>query len=203
MDHTVHNQLISFIWSIADDCLRDVYVRGKYRDVILPMFVLRRLDCLLEDTNAEVLEQFKVQTGEPGVTALESERRCDPAGYRFYNTSPWTLQKLVDTSANNRQSLEVNFKAYLDGFSANIKEIIEKFELRNQIKRMVELDVLRLVLEKFVDPHINLSTREVTDPEGRKLPPLTNHGMGVVFEELIRKFNEENNEEAGETLYPS
>ena len=202
MDHTVHNKLVSFIWSIADDCLRDVYVRGKYRDVILPMFVLRRLDCLLEDSKDTVLEEVRFQREEAGFTDLDPEGLREASGTVFYNTSEWTLKKLIKTASNNRQILEANFRAYLDGFSDNVKEIIDKFELRNQIKRMVEADVLLDVLEKFTSERINLSTHEAVDPDGRRLTPLTNLGMGYVFEELIRKFNEENNEEAGEHFTP-
>ncbi len=202
MDHTVHNKLASFIWSIADDCLRDIYVRGKYRDVILPMFVLRRLDCLLEDTKDAVLEEVRFQREELDLTDLTPDGLCEASGYVFYNTSEWTLKKLIRTASNNRQILEANFKAYLDGFSDNVKEIIDKFELRNQIKRMVEADILLDVLEKFTSERINLSSYEAVDPDGRKLAPLTNLGMGYVFEELIRKFNEENNEEAGEHFTP-
>ena len=202
MDHTVHNKLVSFIWSIADDCLRDVYVRGKYRDVILPMFVLRRLDCLLEDSKDTVLEEVRFQREEAGFTDLDPEGLREASGTVFYNTSEWTLKKLIKTASNNRQILEANFRAYLDSFSDNVKEIIDKFELRNQIKRMVEADVLLDVLEKFTSERINLSAHEAVDPDGRRLAPLTNLGMGYVFEELIRKFNEENNEEAGEHFTP-
>jgi len=202
MDHTGHNKIVSFIWSIADDCLRDVYVRGKYRDVILPMFVLRRLDCLLEDSKNAVLEEVRFQREEAGFTDLDPEGLRAASGTVFYNTSEWTLKKLIKTASNNRQILEANFRAYLDGFSDNVKEIIDKFELRNQIKRMVEADVLLDVLEKFTSERINLSAHEAVDPDGRRLAPLTNLGMGYVFEELIRKFNEENNEEAGEHFTP-
>ncbi len=202
MDHSVHNKIVSFIWSIADDCLRDVYVRGKYRDVILPMFVLRRLDCLLEPTKDAVMEEVAFQRDDAGFTDLEPDGLREASGYVFYNTSPWTLKKLVDTAANNRQILEANFKAYLDGFSDNVKEIVDKFKLRAQVGHMAEKDVLLEVLEKFTSPTINLTPNEMRDPDGRKLPPLTNLGMGYVFEELIRKFNEENNEEAGEHFTP-
>jgi len=136
MDYTAHNKIVSFIWSIADDCLRDVYVRGKYRDVILPMFVLRRLDCLLEPSKEAVMEEVKFQRDEVGLTDLELEGLQEASGYVFYNTSPWTLQKLVDTAANNRQILEANFKAYLDGFSENVKEIVDKFKLRSLARHM-------------------------------------------------------------------
>ena len=202
MDAALQNRLVSFIWSIADDCLRDVYVRGKYRDVILPMFVLRRLDCLLEDTKEEVLEEVRFQREEAKFTTLDSDALKVASGSVFYNISDWTLTKLVKTATNNRQILEENFKAYLDGFSDNVKEIIQKFDLRSQIRKMVAADVLVDVLEKFTSPYINLSPHEVTDPDGRKLPGLSNLGMGYVFEELIRKFNEENNEEAGEHFTP-
>ncbi|WP_414545293.1 type I restriction-modification system subunit M [Nostoc sp. CCY0012] len=202
MDLSLQNKIVSFIWSIADDCLRDVYVRGKYRDVILPMFVLRRLDCLLEETKDAVTEEVRFQREEAGFTVLDPVALREASGYVFYNTSDWTLKKLVKTAANNRQILEANFKAYLDGFSDNVKEIIEKFELRNQIRRMVQADVLLDVLEKFTSPYINLSPHDTLDPEGRKLVGLSNLGMGYVFEELIRKFNEENNEEAGEHFTP-
>ncbi|AVH64136.1 type I restriction-modification system subunit M [Nostoc sp. 'Peltigera membranacea cyanobiont' N6] len=202
MDLSLQNKNVSFIWSIADDCLRDVYVRGKYRDVILPMFVLRRLDCLLEETKDAVLEEVRFQREEAEFTVLDSIGLREASGYVFYNTSDWTLKKLVKTASNNRQILEANFKAYLDGFSDNVKEIIEKFELRNQIRRLVQADVLLDVLEKFTSPYINLSPHDSLDPDGRKLPGLSNLGMGYVFEELIRKFNEENNEEAGEHFTP-
>ncbi|MGK7885807.1 MAG: N-6 DNA methylase [Crocosphaera sp.] len=202
MDYTVHNKIVSFIWQIADDCLRDIYVRGKYRDVILPMFVLRRLDCLLEPSKDAVLEEVRFQREEVKLTVLDDEGLRNTSGYVFYNISEWTLQRLVKTATNNRQILEKNFKAYLDGFSDNVKEIIAKFELRNQIKRMVEADVLLDVLQKFIDPRINLSPESTFDPDGNTLPALSNLAMGYVFEELIRKFNEENNEEAGEHFTP-
>ncbi len=202
MDQALQNKLVSFIWSIADDCLRDVYVRGKYRDVILPMFVLRRLDCLLEETKAVVTEEVRFQREDAGFTTLDPVALREASGYVFYNISDWTLKKLVNTATNNRQILETNFQVYLDGFSDNVKEIIEKFDLRSQIKRMVQADVLLEVLDKFVSPYINLSPKDALDPEGRKLPGLSNLGMGYVFEELIRKFNEENNEEAGEHFTP-
>jgi type I restriction enzyme M protein len=194
--------MVSFIWSIADDCLRDVFVRGKYRDVILPMFVLRRLDCLLEQTKEQVMEEVRFQREEAGLTELDADGLRDASGYVFYNISDWTLKKLVATAANNRQILETNFKTYLDGFSEDVKEIIDKFDLRSQIRKMSQADVLLDVLEKFTDPDINFSPEPVTNSNGIKLPGLSNLGMGYVFEELIRKFNEENNEEAGEHFTP-
>jgi type I restriction enzyme M protein len=202
MNQAVHNKSISFIWSIADDCLRDVYVRGKYRDVILPMVVLRRLDALLEPTKAAVLEELVFQKEEAKFTEWDENGLRQASGYVFYNTSEWTLQRLHDTATNNQQILQANFEDYLNGFSSNVKEIIEKFKLKSQVRHMASKDVLLNVLEKFTSPYINLTPFEKNDPEGRKLPPLTNLGMGYVFEELIRKFNEDNNEEAGEHFTP-
>lgn len=198
MDHSTHNKIVSFIWSIADDCLRDVFVRGKYRDVILPMFVLRRLDVLLEPSKAEVLEEVRFQRVEAGFSELEPQGLCDASGYVFYNTSQFTLKALL----GNPSQLEANFKNYIDGFSANVKEIIDHFDLRNLARKMAAADVLHNVIEKFVSEEINLSPEDKTGPDGRLLPGLSNLGMGYVFEELIRRFNEENNEEAGEHFTP-
>lgn len=202
MNTAVHNKLVSFIWSIADDCLRDVYVRGKYRDVILPMVVLRRLDALLEPTKDAVLEELTFQKKDLKITELDDSGLRQASGYVFYNTSEWTLQRLFDTATNSQQILQANVEDYLDGFSANVKEIIEKFKLKSQVRHMATKDVLLDVLEKFTSSYINLTPYEKKDPDGRKLPALSNLGMGYVFEELIRKFNEENNEEAGEHFTP-
>lgn len=202
MNQSIHNRLVSFIWSIADDCLRDVYVRGKYRDVILPMVVLRRLDELLIPTKDEVLKEVEFQRENFNSTEFYDQDLQDASGYVFYNTSKWTLNMLHATATNSQQILQANFEEYLDGFSPNVKEIIEKFKLKSQVKHMADKDVLLDVLEKFTSPYINLTPEEKEDPEGRKLPGLSNLGMGYVFEELIRKFNEENNEEAGEHFTP-
>ena len=202
MDTAVHNSLISFIWSIADDCLRDVYVRGKYRDVILPMVVLRRLDALLEPGKDKVMEELAFQRDEAGFTEWDEAGLRDTSGYVFYNVSEWTLKRLYDTATNNQQILQANVEDYLNGFSANVKEIIEKFTLKRQIRHMASKDILLDVLEKFTSPNINLTPLEKEDPDGRKMPALTNLGMGYVFEELVRKFNEDNNEEAGEHFTP-
>lgn len=188
MDNQVHNQIVSFIWGIADDCLRDIYVRGKYRDVILPMTVIRRLDALLEDTKPAVLEM---------------KEKLDAAGQAFCNASPFLLKDL--TSRAKKQTLKADFEAYLDGFSPNVKEILEKFKFRNQIDTMIEADILGAVIEKFVSSDINLSPNPIYKDEEKtilKHPGLDNHGMGTIFEELIRRFNEENNEEAGEHWTP-
>lgn len=168
MDQAVHNKLVSFIWSIADDCLRDIYVRGKYRDVILPMVVLRRLDALLEPTKDTVLEEVKFQKEEALLTELDENGLKDASGYVFYNTSPWTLLRLHNTATNSQQILEANFTEYLEGFSSNVKEIITKFNLQAQIKHMASKDVLLEVLEKFTSPNINLTTEQKKDSEGKR-----------------------------------
>ncbi len=202
MNQFAHNKLVSFIWSIADDCLRDVYVRGKYRDVILPMVVLRRLDTLLEPTKAAVLEEVRFQKEEMKATELDDAPLKAASGYVFFNTSKWTLKQLHATATNNQQILLANVEDYLNGFSDNVKEIISRFKLLEQMRHMANKQVLLDVLEKFISPYINLTPHPVEDPDGNTLPALSNLGMGYVFEELIRKFNEENNEEAGEHFTP-
>ncbi len=166
------------------------------------MVVLRRLDALLEPTKDKVMEELAFQRDEARFTEWDENGLRQASGYVFYNTSEWTLQRLHDTATNNQQILLANFEDYLNGFSNNVKEIIEKFKLKSQVRHMASKDVLLNVLEKFTSPWINLTPFEKNDPDGRKLPPLTNLGMGYVFEELIRKFNEENNEEAGEHFTP-
>lgn len=189
----------NFIWNIADDVLRDVYVRGKYRDVILPMTVIRRLDAVLEPTKEAVLS-MKTQLDKAGV-ANQHAALCQASGEAFYNTSQFRLRDL--TSRARRQQLKADFEAYLDGFSPNVQEVLDKFKFRNQIPTLVEADVLGFLLEKFLDPSVNLSPKPVLHQDGSvRLPGLDNHSMGTIFEELIRRFNEENNEEAGEHFTP-
>lgn len=199
MDNQVHNQIVNFIWNIADDCLRDIYVRGKYRDVIIPMTVLRRLDIVLEKTKDKVLATKKM-LDDNGIIN-QNDALCMAAGQPFCNSSPFCLKDL--TSRSTQQKLKADFIAYLDGFSPNVQEILEKFKFRNQIDTMVEADILGAVIEKFVSPTINLGPEPVKDDLGNiKLPALDNHGMGTIFEELVRRFNEANNEEAGEHYTP-
>lgn len=201
MNNQVHTQIVSFIWGIADDCLRDVYVRGKYRDVILPMTVIRRLDAMLEGTvenvrnTKKMLDAAKVDNQWPAL--------CNAAGQPFCNASPFLLKDL--TSRASKQKLKTDFETYLDGFSPNVQEILEKFKFRNQIATMIDADILGSVIEKFVSSEINLSPNPIYKDDEKtilKHPGLDNHGMGTIFEELIRKFNEENNEEAGEHWTP-
>ena len=189
----------SFIWGIADDVLRDVYVRGKYRDVILPMTVIRRLDAVLEPTKDAVL-RMKAQLDDAGITNQDRALR-QASGEAFYNTSPFRLRDL--TSRGRQQQLRSDFEAYLDGFSPNVEEVLAKFRFRNQIPTLVDADVLGFLLEKFLDSSINLSPKPILNGDGSvRLDGLDSHGMGTVFEELIRRFNEENNEEAGEHFTP-
>lgn len=191
--------IADFIWNIADDRLRDVYVRGKYRDVILPFTVLRRLDAVLESTKKAVLERKKFLDTH-NIAEQDGALRM-ASGQAFYNTSQFTLTTL--TSSGHGQRLRDNFIDYLDGFSPNVQDILAKFKFRDQIQTMVEADILGHLINDFLDAGVNMSPLPVKDSDGRiKLPALDNHGMGTVFEELIRRFNEENNEEAGEHFTP-
>ena len=191
--------IANFIWGIADDVLRDLYVRGKYRDVILPMTVLRRLDAVLEPTKQAVLE-MKASLDRTGITNQDETLR-QAAGQAFYNTSKFTLRDLKARAS--QQQLKADFEAYLDGFSPNVQDILESFEFRNQIPRLSKADALGTLIEKLLSPDINLSPNPVCNGDGSvRHPGLDNHGMGTVFEELVRRFNEENNEEAGEHWTP-
>jgi len=193
------NWITNFIWGIADDVLRDIYVRGKYRDVILPMTVIRRLDAVLEPTKQSVLD-LKKQLDEAGITNQDAAL-CQASGQAFYNTSPFLLRDLK--ARPKAQQLKADFEAYLDGFSPNVQDILDKFKFRNQIPTLVDADILGYLIEKFLDSSINLSPNPIYDPAGNvRLPPLDNHAIGTIFEELIRRFNEENNEEAGEHFTP-
>jgi len=187
MDQATHNRIVSFIWAIADDVLRDLFKRGKYPDVILPMCVLRRLDALLEPTKRAVLDTKQLLDD-----ARITEQRAalaDAAGQAFYNTSRFTLRDL--RSRGSQQQLLADFNDYLDGFSPNVQDILDNFKFRNQLPTLSKADALGTLIDKFLDPDIDLS------PAG-----IDNHAMGTVFEELVRKFNEDNNEEAGEHWTP-
>lgn len=199
MDQVTHNKIVSFIWGIADDVLRDLFVRGKYRDVILPMCVLRRLDAVLEPTKQAVLDT-KEMLDKAGITEQRTAL-CGSSGQAIYNTSKFTLRDLKARA--NQQQLKLDFEAHLDGFSPNVQDILTNFEFRNIIPRLSKADALGTMIAKFLDPDINLSPNPVLNGDGTvKHPPMDNHSMGTVFEELVRKFNEENNEEAGEHWTP-
>ena len=199
MDGTQHNAIVNFIWGIADDVLRDLYVRGKYRDVILPMTVLRRLDAVLEPTKRAVSE-MKKNLDAAGIANQNAALR-QAAGQPFYNTSPFTLGDLRNRAS--QQQLRADFEAYLDGFSPNVGEILDNFEFRNQIPRLSKADALGTLIEKLLHKDINLGPAPVLNADRSvRLPGLDNHAMGTIFEELVRRFNEENNEEAGEHWTP-
>ena len=187
MDQTAHNKIVSFIWGIADDVLRDLFKRGKYPDVILPMCVIRRMDAVLEPTKQKVLDTRKM-LDEARITEQRAAL-CDAAGQAFYNTSKFTLRDL--RSRGSQQQLLADFEDYLNGFSPNVQDILDNFKFRNQLSTLSKADAIGTLINKFLDPEIDLS------PSG-----IDNHAMGTVFEELVRKFNEDNNEEAGEHWTP-
>ena len=191
----------NFIWNIADSVLRDHYVRGKYRDVILPMTVIRRLDAVLSPTKAEVLAE-KERAEEFGFNdAARAQLLMRITGVSFYNDSPFTLTTLA--ASDNPQRLRADFEAYLNGFSVNVREhVLANFRFHSQIEILDEARILGAVIEKFVTPDINLGPDPVQDGDGNEIPGLDNHAMGSVFEDLVRRFNEENNEEAGEHWTP-
>ena len=197
-NHDLH-WIVNYIWGIADDVLRDLYVRGKYRDVILPMTVLRRLDAVLEGTKQAVLD-MKAVLDQAGVVEQDPALR-QAAGQAFYNTSKFTLRDL--RARASRQQLEADFRAYLDGFSPNVQDILDNFEFRNQIPRLSRADALGTLIERLTSPDVNLSPNPVMHADGSvRHPGLDNHAVGSIFEELVRRFNEENNEEAGEHWTP-
>ncbi len=193
-----HSQIVSFIWSIADDVLRDVFLRGQYRDVILPMVVLRRLDALLEPTKQEVEEEIQ----ESGINNIDEGVLKDITGLSYFNTSKWTLNRLKSQASDNNDLLYDNFVEYLNGYSENVRDVLRNFEYYTKARKLADNDRLLSMIEKITDPHINLTDKEVHNPDGLPLPALTNIDMGTVFEELLRRFNEENNEEAGEHFTP-
>lgn len=179
--------VINFLWTVADDVLVNTYQKGKYKDVILPMVVIRRLDLLLEPTKEQVLKTFNEYKSKlQNLDSLLTNNKHG-SGLAFYNTSKFTLKKLLDDPKNLRS----NFENYLNGFSENVQDIIKQFKFRNEIETLDEADILFSLIEKFCSPKVELH------PD--KLPPLA---MGYVYEDLVRRFNEENNEEAGEHFTP-
>lgn len=208
METKQYNALFSFIWNIANDVLVHAFEKGDYKKIILPFMVLRRIDVLLEPTKQAVLEkkkfcdEKKIENYTPFLTKV--------TGYPFYNTSAFTMSTLKNEIDPLR--LKMNVIEYFNGFSDDVKDIIEKFKLRQQVDNLTEAGRLGSLLEKFTSGNINLSINpvmeEATDENGNKvqverLPGLDNHTMGTIFEELLRKFNEENNvTEAGEHFTP-
>ena len=196
-----HSQMVSLIWNIADDVLRDVFLRGQYRDVILPMVVLRRLDALLETTKEEVDEEVKSQE-EMKLEVLDEDAIKDITGLSYFNTSKWTLNRLKSQATDNNDLLYDNFAEYLNGYSENVRDVLKNFDYYTKARKLADNDRLLAIIERITDPRINLTDKEVIGPDGLKIPALTNIGMGTIFEELLRRFNEENNEEAGEHFTP-
>jgi type I restriction enzyme M protein len=171
----------NFLWSIAN-LLRDTFKRSKYQDVILPFTVLRRIDCVLEPTKTKVLEVYAQLKGKLQNLAPQL---CKASGFAFYNTSPFTFERLLQDAPN----LAANLGAYINCFSDNMREVLEKFDFRNTIAKLDEAGLLFLVMERFRD--IDLHPNKVA-----------NHEMGYIFEELIRRFNEALNENPGEHFTP-
>ena len=197
---SAYNQIVSLIWNIADDVLRDVFLRGQYRDVILPMVVLRRIDALLEPTKEAV--EAKIKEIESDGFDVEDEDITDVTGLNYYNRSKWTLSRLKSQAPDDENILYDNFVEYLNGFSENVKDVLQNFDYYNKAKKLADNKRLLSIIERITDPHINLTDRPANDPDGLPLPPISNHEMGTLFEELLRRFNEENNEEAGEHFTP-
>src|SRR3972149_218538 len=162
MDQTQQTWIANFIWGIADDVLRDVYVRGKYRDVILPMLVIRRLDAILEPTKQEVLA-MKARLDKAGITNQDAALR-QASKQAFYNASPFTLRDL--RARAKQQQLKADFEAYLDGFSPNVKEILQKFEFHNQIGKLARAALMGNFWEKVLNPLISLSDKPVLNADG-------------------------------------
>lgn len=191
MKQSTYNSLKSFIWGIANDCLVDVYDVGDYRKIILPMFVIRRFDAVLEPTHDAVVAAKKKFEATGKATDFDPAL-MSIAGQAFVNKSDFTLTDLK--SRTNQQELKKDFINYLDGFSANVQEIINKFHIRNEIDRLSEQDRLGLLIEKFVDSRYNFSNRDILNEDGSvRIEALDNHTMGTLFEEVIRMFNEETN----------
>lgn len=197
MDANQFQAIVNFIWSVADDLLRDVYVKGKYRDVILPMTIIRRVDAVLEPTKDKVIKVYNAYKDEMENLDFLGKKQGNNLG--FFNYSKFNLQTLL----NDPKNIRINFENYLDCFSENIKDIISKFKFKNQLDTLEESNILFGVIERFCSPKVNFGIEDVLDEKGSVIHKgLSNLGMGYVFEELIRKFNEENNEEAGEHFTP-
>ena len=177
-----HGQIVSFIWGVAD-LIRDTFRRGKYQDVILPLTVLRRLDCVLEPTKGKVLETNQKMKAK-GLENPDLQLR-KASGYAFYNTSKYDFEKLLGDAPN----LKRNLNNYISGFSPNMREVIDRFDFPNTIEKLDEVGLLFKVVERFkgVDLHPDI---------------VDNATMGTIFEELIRKFNEALNENPGEHFTP-
>src|SRR2546430_1658884 len=177
-----HSEIVSFLWGVAD-LIRDTFKRGKYQDVILPLTVLRRLDCVLADTKARVLKRQAELKGK-GLEDLDAQLRR-ASGFAFYNTSRYDFEKLLADAPH----LAANLRNYIAGFSPNMREVLERFDFDNTISKLDEAGLLFQVLERF--KNVDLHPEKIDNPT-----------MGTIFEELLRKFNEALNENPGEHFTP-
>lgn len=202
MDTTQYNLLFSFIWNIANDVLVHAFNKGDYKKVILPMMVLRRLDILLEPTHSEVLETKERLSQTVLPEEVVAHQLMEITGYPFFNNSRFTMKDLRGITQG--AELYRCFIEYLDGFSPDVCEIIDKFELKQQAKKLHETSRLGAIIQKFTDPEIHLGKDPILDAYGHILyPGVDNHTMGTLFEQLLRKFNEEHSvTEAGEHFTP-
>ena len=180
-----HQTTASFIWTIADDILRDVFKQHEYGDVILPFIVLRRLDCLHASSKDKVIAANKEWNQKLNEEQLEPVLLRETGGLKFYNSSDFDLQRLSQDAKN----IELNFNQYIDGYSKNIYDIIENFQLLSIVKRLVKNDILFIIVDRFTE--INLHPKKVS-----------NHEMGYIYEELLRRFSEMSNETAGHHYTP-
>ena len=198
-----YNLLLSFLWNIANDVLVQAFEKGEYKKVTLPFIVLRRLDLLLEDTKEAVLNFCNTDIYEMMPDESKEQQLCTLTKLPFYNTSPFTMKTLRAETDQTR--LRQNFMAYLDGFSIHVQDIITKFDLRHYIEKLSKVGRLGMMIEKMTDEKINLGIKPVIDAETKeeKLPALDNHTMGTLFEDLLRRFNEDFSvTEAGEHYTP-
>jgi type I restriction enzyme M protein len=177
-----HSEIVSFLWGVAD-LIRDTFRRGHYQDVILPLTVLRRLDCVLAGTKEKVLKR-QAQLKGKGLEDLDAQLR-KASGFAFYNTSRYDFDKLLGDAPH----VAGNLRNYIAGFSPNMREVIERFDFDNTISKLDEAGLLFQVLERF--KNIDLHPDAIDNPT-----------MGTIFEELIRKFNEALNENPGEHFTP-
>ena len=202
MNQSQYNQLFSFLWNIANDVLVQAFEKGKYKEIIMPMLVLRRLDILLEPTKEQVLERKALFEQQNLPEASRNELLKSITRLPYFNVSPYTMKSL--RGEPNSARLLQNFRAYLNGFSDDVQDIIGKFDLMHHAEKLNEVGRLGAIIEKFTDERINLGITPVVDNDGNEiLPALDNHTMGTLFEELLRRFNEENNvTEAGEHFTP-
>ncbi len=202
MEQQQYNKLFSFLWNIANDVLVQAFEKGDYKKITLPFIVLRRLDLLLADTKEQVLSYSQTDTFKTLPEESREAQLCMISKHPFYNVSPFTMDVLRSETDETR--LLLNFSAYLDGFSKHVQDIIAKFDLRHYVDKLSSVHRLGMIIDKMTDKSINLGMKPILDDEGNeKLPALDNHTMGTLFEELLRKFNEDYSvTEAGEHYTP-